>query len=140
MINKIKVVGKLEIFEDGVKVLEKNNLVVNGGLSHICDRLKNATETVMGYTAVGTDSTAVVATDTTLGAELDRNAAASITAGVGTFIMETLFTSSEAQGVWREVAMFNAASVGTMFNRININYTKGASNVTTRFTITFSTS
>ena len=139
-LNTIKVTGKIQIFENGKLVLEKNNLVVNSGTELICDMLKDKSPDALGWIAVGTDNTTVSASDAALFSELDRKAATNVTAGVSTFIIETAFDLSEALGTWREAGIFNAASLGIMFNRININYIKGASNVTVRFTITFTTS
>jgi hypothetical protein len=137
----IRVKGKITISEyrkEGlVPVYEKDNLVVNIGLSHICDRLKNNLATPMGYIGIGTGSTAVTAADTALDVELFRRIAANITAGVGTFEMDMDVSEFEYNTTWHEVAMFNAAVAGDMFNRTVIDYTKSGISVNVKVTITF---
>ena len=140
MLHNLKVEGKIEIFEEGKLVLEKKNLVVNNGLSWICDRMKDDTVTYLDYIAVGTDATVVAASDTALITELERKQSTNKTAGVGSFIIDALFSGSEAQGIWKEAGIFTAASSGTMFDRVNIDFTKTNKNVTVRFTITFTNS
>jgi hypothetical protein len=135
--NQLKISGKITILSDEGKILyEKNNMVVNAGLLWLCDRMKNNSQSFLDYIAVGTDATAVTAADTTLGTEVIRKQATSKTSSIGTYMMETLISGSEAQGTWREAAMFPDASGGTMFNRVIINFVKGEKNVTLRFTIT----
>lgn len=140
----IRVKGRITISEYRgdklIPVYEKDNLVVNIGLSHICDRLKNNVETPMGYIAIGTGSTPVTAADTALDTELFRRIAANITAGVGTFEMDMDVGEFEYNTTWREVAMFNAAAAGNMFNRTVIDYTKSGISVNVKVTITFTNS
>ena len=141
MINKLKVKGKIEILDDNGKLLyEKDNLVVNAGLSWLCDRMKNDDVTYLDYIAVGTGSTAAAAADIALVTETIRKQSTNKTAGVGTFVIETLISGSEAQGTWREAGIFTALSGGTMFDRVIINFAKTDKNVTVRFTITFTNS
>jgi len=141
MLNEgLKITGRIQIFEEGKLVLEEDNLVVNGGLAFLADRMKDDSVSYMDYIAVGDNSTTVVASDSALYSELDRNQATNKTAGATTFEIETLFNPSEAVGTWREAAIFNGSVAGVMFNRVNINYTKGATNTTIKFTITFANS
>ena len=58
--------------KDGsVEVRRKDNLILNGGFDFICDAIANSSRgSVMGYTAVGTGTTAVAATQTGLTTEL----------------------------------------------------------------------
>ena len=136
----IKVTGRLTITNPrtGEVLYEKDNLVVNVGLEYIADRMKDNTADALGYIAVGTGATAVSATDTSLYAEIDRKAATSTDATDNTFVIDADWTEAEAVANWKEVAIFNAASSGVMFNRINVDFDKTAADpVNVQFTITF---
>ena len=125
---RLIVKGRLELYRDirgaWVRIRTKNNMVVNNGLALITDRLKDNGSNPINYIAVGTDSTAVVATDTTLGSELARKVCTDVDAVDNVLTAETIFGTGEAAGSWEEFALFNASSGGTMFNRINLSYTK----------------
>ena len=140
----IKVTGRITISEyrNGklIPVYEKNNLVVNVGLSHLADRMKDNTASVMSHIAIGTGSTPVTAADTALDTELFRRVAANITAGVNTYDMDMDVSEFEYNTTWREVAMFNNAAGGDMFNRTVIDYTKAGISVNVKVTITFTNS
>lgn len=139
--NKVRIKGRLEIFEyrqgEKVKVLEANNLVVNVGLEHIADRIQNNVQTPMSHIAVGTGSTPVTATDTTLQTELFRKINSNITATDNQYTIETDIDETEALGTWREAGIFNNSVGGTMLNRLNFTYVKGGQSVNVKFTITF---
>ena len=67
--------------------------------------------------AVGTDSTAPAAGNTTLGAEVARVAVTSATASTNTVTYVATFGAGVGTGALTEAGLFNAASVGTMLSR-----------------------
>jgi len=98
---------------------EVKNLVVTTGLGFIASRMKDATATAMSHMAIGTNSTAALAANTTLGTESARVALTSTTvtaaavAYVATFPAGTPATLTGIQ----EAGIFNASSAGTMLCR-----------------------
>ena len=96
--------------------LEKN-LVVTVGKDWIASRMVGTASNVMGYMAVGTDSTAPAVGNTTLGAEVARVAVTSATASTNTVTYVATFGAGVGTGALTEAGLFNAASVGTMLSR-----------------------
>lgn len=139
----IKVSGILRIYKnmsDGSRKLlvEKKNLTVDTGLELIADRMKANDESFLSHIAVGTDATAVTSSDTTLGAEIDRNAVTNATATDNILTIETVFTDSEANATWEEIALFNDPTTGFMYNRINVTFDKTpVDSVTVQFELTY---
>jgi len=124
--NKIGIIGKCEIFnaKTGEKLYEGKNLVVDTGLNLIWKRMKNNTYDYFTHIGVGTDDTAVTAGDTELGTELLRNSISSMVITANSMQTEAQFAETDAVGTWKEVAIFNAASTGIMFNRTIIDFEK----------------
>jgi hypothetical protein len=105
-----------------VEVIHKDNLIVNGGFDFIADAIGKPTSrpNVMGWIAVGTGTTAAAATQTTLVTEIDRNAATyGHTVGTRVFSFTADFLAGDATGALTEAGVFNAASTGTMFDRVS---------------------
>lgn len=96
--------------------LEKN-LVVTVGKDWIASRMVGTAANVMGYMAVGTDSTSPAAGDTTLGAEVARVAVTSATASTNTVTYVATFGAGTGTGALTEAGLFNANSAGTMLSR-----------------------
>lgn len=96
--------------------LEKN-LVVTVGKDWIASRMAGTSSNVMGYMAVGTDSTAPAVGNTTLGAEVARVALTSTTPSTNTVTYVATFGAGVGTGALTEAGLFNAASVGTMLSR-----------------------
>ena len=100
------------------------NLVVNDGLDWIADYAFlgcNPTTQPDGmcFIAIGTDGTAVTATDSALGAELVRETFETITTGgTGVVTYDVTFAAGVGTGAITEAGTFNDASAGTMFNRV----------------------
>jgi hypothetical protein len=98
---------------------EIKNLVVTAGLGFIASRMAGTAANVMSHMAIGTNSTAALAANTTLGTESARVALASTTptgaavAYVATFPAGTPATLTGIQ----EAGIFNASSAGTMLCR-----------------------
>jgi hypothetical protein len=96
--------------------LEKN-LVVTVGKDWIASRMVGTASNVMGYMAVGTDSTSPAAGNTTLGAEVARVAVTSATASTNTVTYVATFGAGTGTGALTEAGLFNANTSGTMLSR-----------------------
>ncbi len=99
---------------------EQDNLIVNGGFDFICDVIGKDTQPGdMTHIAVGTGTTAVAATQTALVTEISRQAATyAHTAGTKVFTMTATFAAGVGTGAITEAGVFNAASAGTMLDRV----------------------
>lgn len=99
------------------KISKIHNLVVNTGLEETIDNgLSN-----IGFMAIGTDNTAVVAGDTELGVEVQRQAAVKTNEGTGIreYDETFLFSSGESFTIV-EAGLFDSGTLSgsTMFNRL----------------------
>lgn len=126
MVNdSLKFKGFLDIYlkdEKGAvkQELHVPNLITTAGKNFIADQLSGTPgSTKMTHMAIGTSSTAAAVGDTTLGAELDRNA---LTGGGGTdsgavvtFVGD--WAAGDGTGAITEAGIFNAASSGVMLAR-----------------------
>ena len=126
-----------------IEVRRKANLIVNAGFDFIADAIGKATgrPTVMSHIAVGTGTTAAAATQTALVTELMRKAATyAHTAGSKVFTFEATFDPGQATGAITEAGVFNAASGGSMLDRVVFAViNKGAADtLTQKFTFTMS--
>lgn len=112
--------------DGSIEKFDKLNTIVNAGKAALASRVNgNGSEAVFSHIGVGTGSTAVAATDTTLQTELASDGlsrasatASRITTSVtnDTARLAVTFTVTGTQ-VLREVAVFNASSGGTMLCR-----------------------
>lgn len=134
---------KIEVFNpDGTlkDAREIDNLVVTAGKDFIASRMVGTAASVMSHMAVGTDDTAPVAGNTTLGAETARVAltSGSSSGSVATFI--ATFGAGTGTGALEEAGIFNAGSGGTMLCRTTfLVINKGASDaMTITWTVTVS--
>lgn len=113
--------GILRHKDGSVEVRRKDNLILNAGFDFIADAIGKASgrPNVMGYTAVGTGTTAAAAAQTALVAELARKAATyAHTAGTKVFTFTTIFVAGEATGAITEAGICNASSGGTFIDRV----------------------
>lgn len=124
-IDKFKMIGSLTLMLEKsngeVEVTHRDNIIVNGGFDLIADAIGRATgrPAVISHIAVGTGTTAEAATQTTLVTELSRIAATyAHTAGTKVFTMTATFAAGVATGAITEAGVFNAASAGTMLDRV----------------------
>ncbi len=133
------------------KVKEKRevqNLVVNDGLDWIADYAftgcnPTTQPDAMCYIAIGTDGTAVTATDTALGAELVRETFETVTSGgTGVITYDVTFAAGVGTGAVSEAGTFNDASAGEMFNRVAFSAVNKTASDTLKVscTITFTSS
>ena len=129
--------------KDGsVEVRRKDNLILNGGFDFICDAIANASRgSAMGYTAVGTGTTAVAATQTALVTEISRVAATyAHTTGTKVFTLSSYFAAGVATGALTEAGICNASSSGTFLDRVVFDVINKAADdeLTTNFQFTLS--
>lgn len=106
---------------------EFKNLVVTTGLTLTASRLLSNTDDVPSHMAIGSGSTPAAAVDTALETEVTRVAltSAANVANVITFV--GTYGAGVGTGVITEAGIFNAASVGTLLNRVTFgSVNKGA--------------
>ena len=134
----LKISGKVKITETDintgkVEITEYKNLIPTCGREAIARRLINealkASEGVITYGAVGTNTTSPTLADTTLGTELFRKAIASTSRTNNVIHINTFLTTTEGNGDLREFALFGedasgTANSGTIFEKVSINRTK----------------
>ena len=129
---------------DGTVIVRaKDNLIVDVGFSFIAQSigLASGRPAVMSYIAVGTGTTAAATGNTALVTEVLRKAATfSHTTGTKVFQFEATFNAGEATGAITEAGVLNAATAGTMLDRVVFAViNKGADDtLTQRFTFTMS--
>lgn len=95
-----------------------HNLVVTTGKNYFARRAINTADAVLGWLAVGTGTTAEAIGQTALVTETGRvpfDSAPSVTNNVITCIATV--PAGTATGTLQEIALFNAASAGTMISR-----------------------
>ena len=125
MTDKLKLKGTARtIIEraDGTKeVFEQHNMIMNAGFDLLISALINSSNRPdpLGYVAIGTGTTATAATQTALVNESYRKAGTwSWNSGEKKFTITAEWNTGEVLGTITEGAVFNAASSGTMFDRI----------------------
>ena len=126
-----------------VEVRRKDNLILNAGFDFICDAIGKTSSrpACMTYTAVGTGSTGVQATETKLVSELMRKTASyAHTPNTKVFTLTTKFNAGEATGAITEAGICNASSAGVFLDRVTFAVVnKGADDeLTTNFQFTLS--
>ena len=109
--------GRLSIAINGQLVKEVPNLVVDTGKDYVASRMKDTTKNAMSHMAVGSNSVSPGASNTTLGAELNRQALTSTTVVDNTVTYVATFGPGEGTGSVVEAGIFNAASGGDMLCR-----------------------
>lgn len=136
----LKMKGRLLISLNDVVVKDIDNLVVTAGKEYVASRMKGTSASVMSHMAVGTGTTAAAVSQTTLVAEVDRNAIDS-TGGSGANVIYTAtWAAGDGTGALTEAGMFNASSGGSMLCRTVFSVVnKGASDsMTITWTVTVS--
>ena len=124
--------GKLDIFGHGRAILrdeagrikelrEFDNVFTDVGDAHVADQMASTPgESVMSDMAVGTVTTTLVASDTQLGGEDNRNTLTSFTQGAGGDDNKVVYigdwAAGDATGALTEAGIFNShtADSGTM--------------------------
>lgn len=148
--NKIKVIGKYEIFENGKKIKEFKNIITNLLLDEMIGILAGYVPNIdIRYLGIGTDNTAVTASDTLLGAEYYRSfyIARGLTAPptYGEVVTDFYITSGEGNTTIEELGIFGGntanASIdtGVLISHVLWSYTKtSAVELLIRYTVTLS--
>lgn len=142
----LKLKGSLDIklYKPDGRVItrHKDNLILNGGFDFICDAIAGTSRpAIMSYTAVGTGTTSVSASQTALVTELDRKSASyAHTKGTKVFALTTTFNQGEATGAITEAGICNASSGGTFLDRVTFAVINKAADdvLTTTFQFTLS--
>lgn len=127
---------------DGTReVRRRDNLIVDAGYDFLCDAIGASTRPqAMNYTAVGTDGSDSVPTQTALGQELARKSAVyTHTAGTKELTLTATFAAGEATGAIREAGIINSTTGGTLLDRVTFAViNKGTEDeLTTKFIFTF---
>lgn len=145
--DKVKLCGKF-VFElrdehgNLKQRIEKHNLITTVGFQFVADAmfLSASRPAIMGYIGLGSGSSAAAAGNTALQTQLMCKAFTySYTGNVVT--ASVTFNPGEATGNIQEAALFNAASAGTMLNRVVLPsaFPKASGDtLTSTFTITLS--
>ncbi len=125
MLQKLKLVGRitgvLKKADGSIETFERNNLIVDTGVDFVCDCLgkPSGRPSVLSYIGVGTGLAVADHTDTDLETPLTRVAATyAHTGSTDFFTMTATFGAGVGTGDLTEAGMFNAASSGTMMNRV----------------------
>ena len=99
---------------------EIQNTVVDAGYDFICDVIGNTTQpNDMAWTGVGTGTTGVTGADTALETEVTRVANVyAHSAGTKVFTHTADYAAGTGTGALTESGLLNAASTGTLLNRV----------------------
>ena len=147
---KIKGVAKFTIRDAKTgrikRVHEYHNLVTTVGRTMLADNLTNSSPDDtprITHVALGSDATAPVVADTTLGTETFRNAVASQTNADNVAFFTGFFGATEVTGTFNESGIFangtGSADSGILFSHVAISITKSnTETLTIDWTITLS--
>lgn len=136
-------IAELKHADGTVEVRRKDNMILNVGFDFIANAIGSASgrPDVMSHTAVGTGSTVVEATQTSLVTELARKAAIyTHTPNTKIFTFSTKFAAGEATGAITEAGICNAGSDGVFLDRVTFAVINKAADdeLTTNFQFTLS--
>jgi hypothetical protein len=126
MINKAAISGKYDIYINGKFMGTIKNRIMDTVLEQLVACYKgNAADVEIKYLALGTDSTAVTDSDTTLGAEIFRTPISTQTdVDTGEILTEFIVLDTEAVAQIEEIGIFGGATAnasadtGTLISRI----------------------
>jgi len=119
----LKAIWLVEITRADGRVERKRfeNLIVGDGMDWLAQYLTSNPGSAMAYTAVGTGGTDPTVNDTALEGEVARNTFATNTSSNNVWITVTTFAGaadSITSVALTEAGVFNAATGGTMFQRL----------------------
>lgn len=126
-----------------VEAFTKDNIVVDVGFDFIADAIGNtaARPACMSYIAVGTGTVVPATGNIQLNTELLRKAATyAHTVGTKQFTFTTVFQPGEATGALTEAGVLNAASNGTLLDRVTFPVVNKGANDTLTAVFTFTLS
>lgn len=120
--SKTGVIGEVSITKYNLdnEIIEKiyiPNLVVAVGKAYIASRMIGTSLGVVSHMALGSNSTAAVNGDSTLGTELGRVVLTSSSVLDNVVTYTATFGAGVATGGIQEAGLFNASSAGTMLAR-----------------------
>lgn len=118
---KGSMVAVLKKANGDVQTVRKDNLILNAGFDFICNAIGNTSSrpAAMNHIAVGSGTTAVSASQTSLVSELDRKTATySHTNGTKLMTFTAKFEAGEGTGAITEAGVVNASSGGTFIDRV----------------------
>lgn len=98
------------------------NIVTQGFYDLIANLMASGGANEPSHLAIGDDNTPVTEVDTVMGNETFRKILSSVTNSGDVLTYTVTVTGSEAVITWKELGIFNAASVGTMVNHINVDF------------------
>ncbi len=103
------------------KTSKVHNTVVNTGLDRVADLIADVSDVGFGFMSLGTDNTAVTATDTELGVEVQRQSVTPTDEGTGIIKYDKTFNFSSGESFTIvEAGLFDSLTVSgsTIFNRL----------------------
>lgn len=108
------------------------NLITTSGKEFIVSRMTGASAAVMSHMAIGTSATAPAAINSTLGTEVSRKALTYTNVTGQSIEFSAAYIAGEGTGAITEAGLFNAASAGTMLNRVTfVTVNKDANDILT---------
>lgn len=102
-----------------IKDFTVDNLVVDSGINFIINRMYSNVENPMSHMAIGDSFGTPAASETTLGSEIARVALTSTTVVGNSLVFVATFGAGVGTGLIQEAGIFNAATSGTMLNRVS---------------------
>ena len=102
-----------------IKDFTVDNLVVDSGINFIINRMYSNVENPMSHMAIGDLFGTPAASETTLGSEIARVALTSTTVVGNSLVFVATFGAGVGTGLIQEAGIFNAATSGTMLNRVS---------------------
>jgi hypothetical protein len=114
-------------------------MITDAGLNLVRNWLAGDSVNAPSHCAVGTDDTAPAAGDTTLGAEVHRNALGTEQKGTtGKTTLKMTLLSTQANGsALKEVGILNAAASGDLVNRLTHTTINKTSSFEVRYQVEF---
>jgi hypothetical protein len=94
------------------------NLIVQVGKNFVANALISSSTSPFTYMAIGTSGTAAANSDTTLGAEIARQAFTSSSVSTNVVTLSTTYAAGTGTGTLQEAGIFNASSSGTMLSHV----------------------
>ena len=127
------------------RIYHQDNIIPTVGRTLLANNLTNSSpdnDPRINYTALGTGSTAVANTDTTLDTETYRTTTASSTNSNNVAYVTAFYTATECNGTYKEAGLFcngtGAADSGVLFSRVLLNAPSGiAKTVTETLTVDY---
>lgn len=151
MKHNTKLVGRvyLKVWRDGQLIIDRyegENIITNTGKAQVALLMGDASATPFTYLALGSNSTAAAATDTTLNTEITNHGLARAAATVSRITTTTTNDTLSLAYTWtvttpggdtiKEIGIFNASSSGTMLGRKVVSDTLTATNDVVQYTYT----